>query len=104
MPSLRMASNISTVLLLLAVILSPLPLGSVDGYWVAIWCVLLAASLALVDLRPVSARHVRLVLPTLGALGLFVALVAVQSASIQWVDGLWPDASALVRSSRAPLV
>lgn len=50
--------------LLGVVALAPWPHGSVDISWVALWCGLLALSVAIASLKDVRSAHIRLLVPT----------------------------------------
>jgi hypothetical protein len=97
-----MASTASHLLLLVVVVLAPLPFGSVAGYWLPVWCMILAVSLSLVDFRALSARHVRLVVPALATLALFLVLVAYQATGVPWTKALVSEAAGILGMTASP--
>jgi len=72
--------QLSFALLLATVILAPLPYGSVEAHWIAIWCVFLAVACLTADLTFTRVSHARLVAPVLLVAALFGITVALQSA------------------------
>ncbi|BBF91405.1 O-antigen ligase family protein [Blastochloris tepida] len=81
-------SRLSHAALYTVVALAPLPFGSNEPLWVALWIVLLAVSLAFADYRRLRATHLALLAPMLIAAGVYGLVVALQSAAL---PGLLPD-------------
>lgn len=74
--------RLSSWLALAVFVLAPLPLGSVATGWVALWCVVLAVSLATADFSALTPAHRRLTVPFWVAGAAFLGVALVQ---------MWPD-------------
>lgn len=91
----RWASRLSRWLALAVVALAPLPFGSVETAWVAIWCVAMAASLLLADIRYVSTAQMRILFAVLGVYACLLLVVTLQVFDIS-PDPAWLRAQALL--------
>src|SRR6202035_1747951 len=74
-----MLGKISGYVLAAVVALAPLPFGSVDSTWIAIWCLLLSVSLATADLRNVRPAHVWLLVPAFVVMLTLIVVVYLQT-------------------------
>src|SRR5215217_7178260 len=83
-----MAPRLSHLMLLSVAMLAPLPFGSVEAPWVTTWCVLLAISIAMLDLRRLGSSGLRPLLPFLALAAIFLTIVAAQMFSPPWVVAL----------------
>ena len=81
-------SRLSHAALYTVVALAPLPFGSNEPLWLAMWVVLLAVSLAFADYRHLRPSHLALLAPMLVAAAVYGLVVALQSAAL---PGLLPD-------------
>jgi O-antigen ligase len=95
----------SYLLLLSVVLLAPLPFGSVEALWVTAWCVLLAVSVGLFDVRHIPSLELRPLLPFLALGALFLGLAAAQALLPPWPMAWWtggaPPTGAFPRPSAA---
>src|SRR3954451_10396406 len=80
-----MDGKASFLLIVLVAALAPLPFGSSEFRWVALWCLLLAMSLGCADLKPMNQaqRHTLVAVLAVAALG---AGVLIAQSSL----GFWP--------------
>ncbi len=102
------SNRISSLILFAAVALAPLPFGSVNPIFIAGWCVVLGAALALASpagLRP--AQMLPLAVVGLVAAG-FVVVLHDQLSNQRWTDiaphPIWSEAGALLKSALEPSV
>ena len=104
----RDSSQVSFVLLSTTIALAPLPFGSNDPPYIAVWCVVLGTALAFAN--PRSLRAVHLVLLGLGAIvaAAYAFVLHEQLAEHPWTDAapheLWGAAVRLLDSPIAPSV
>jgi O-antigen ligase len=82
----RDSSRVSFVLLSTAIALSPLPFGSNDPPYIAVWCIVLGTALAFVNPRPLRAVHLLLL-----GLGAIVAVAYVFVLHEQLAETPWTD-------------
>jgi O-antigen ligase len=82
--------KVSFGLFLAAVLLAPLPFGSIEDYWIAVWCVVASLSLALVPRSEITAARLRRVLPVLCTVGLFAVIVVAQLSPVGNIGGADP--------------
>ncbi len=89
------------------VALAPLPFGSVETVWICVWCIVIGASLVTADLRFLTPRKLRLLVPIMvGALAV-VSAVSLQSLSPEpWLPAspVWRRAAEVIGHEIVPAV
>lgn len=71
--------RISTWITVAVLVLCPLPFGSVDLTWIAIWCLALSLAVLLADLRPLRSGHSFILVIVFAAAALFSFVILLQS-------------------------
>lgn len=93
------AEAVSQILALATVALAPVPFGSADERWVALWCAILGISLALADTRALAPLHRRFAALTLALLLGWVAIAVLQQTApppLPLADPIWSETDALL--------
>jgi O-antigen ligase len=89
----------SQALALAVFVLAPIPLGSANNRWVALWCLLLGLSLAAADMSGLTRLHKRYMLLTLALLAAWAGVAALQQAPSSWTgiaDPIWGEVGGLL--------
>ncbi len=92
-------SKLSFVLLLAVITIAPMPYGSVEAHWVALWCILLSVALATVDLSALRLAHIQLLAPVFALvvfLGVVVVLQSTSGLAHVLRDPIWDEAASLL--------
>lgn len=89
------AQALSRWLAIGTVVLAPLPFGSVEARWTALWCMTMALSLALTGRLGLETGQRRIIASVLLVYALFLGVIALQAGNIQ-PDPLWDRAAALL--------
>lgn len=89
------------------VALAPFPFGSVETIWICVWCIVVGASLVTADLRFLTLRKLRLLVPVMVGVMAVVVAVAVQSLAPEpWLPAhpVWGRAAEIVGREIVPAV
>ncbi len=89
---------VATAIVVAVAAAAPLPYGSVDDVWVATWCLPLAVSLVLFDLRRVTAVHAAMLVVAVALIGATVLAAALQSVPAAGFPAapVWAEAERLL--------
>ncbi|WP_342359361.1 O-antigen ligase family protein [Terrarubrum flagellatum] len=83
--------------------LAPLPFGSVELGWIALWCLLLGLSLTLASIGEIDATTRRTLIAVLLVFAVFGATVALQLSDAVAPDPIWSEATRLLGRELKPI-
>ena len=102
--SLRSAlAKASRLLGLTAVSLAPLPFGSVEPIWIAVFGTMLATSLLLADLRSLDRQDAAALAPILALVAVYGGIACLQVTTLLPAHPIWTEAGRLIGEAPATL-